>query len=260
MRTRNAILRLVTVILLFTIVSCAEEKTYRIGVSQCSNDDWRNKMNDEIEREIMFHPEASVEIRSADDSNEKQISDIRYFMTNGFDIIIAAPNEADAITPVIQEVYNAGIPVIIFDRNINGDSYTAYQGVDNMAIGKAAAEYARNIIKPHGKIIEIYGLKGSTPAIGRHDGFISRAADLGLDLVSTGYGNWNYDRGSIVADSLLDLYPDVDLIYAHNDRMAIAASDVARRKKMDVKVIGVDAAPEIGIRAVADSVIDATFL
>lgn len=82
-------------------VSCQREKTYRIGVSQCSADDWRNKMNEEIMREMMFHPEATVEIRSADDSNEKQIADIRYFRDNGFDIILAAPNEANAITPVI---------------------------------------------------------------------------------------------------------------------------------------------------------------
>ncbi len=74
----------------------------RIGVSQCSSDDWRNKMNSEIEREIMFHPEAEVEIRSADDDNDKQIEDIRYFAENGFDIIIAAPNQADALTPVIS--------------------------------------------------------------------------------------------------------------------------------------------------------------
>ncbi|WP_289872236.1 substrate-binding domain-containing protein [uncultured Duncaniella sp.] len=126
--------------------SCHEKKTYRIGVSQCSQDDWRAKMNDEINREIMFHPEATVEIRSADDSNEKQISDIRYFKDNGFDIIIAAPNEADAITPIIKEVYESGTPVIIFDRNINGDSYTAYLGVDNFGIGKSAAHYGRHLI------------------------------------------------------------------------------------------------------------------
>ncbi len=56
----------------FVLTSCKEEKTYRIGVSQCSRDDWRNKMNEEIERELLIHPEATVEIRSADDSNEKQ--------------------------------------------------------------------------------------------------------------------------------------------------------------------------------------------
>lgn len=88
--------------ILFCLSGCQEKKVYRIGVSQCSSDDWRNKCNDEILREMMFHPEASVEIRSGEDSNGKQTSDIRYFIKNHFDIIICAPNEADAITPVIK--------------------------------------------------------------------------------------------------------------------------------------------------------------
>ena len=74
-------------------------------------------------------------------------------------------------------------------------------------------------------------------------------------------GNWNKEDAVPVVDSLLTVYPDVDLIFAHNDRMAIGASEVAsRRGRRDIKIIGIDAAPEIGIRAVADSVIDATFL
>ncbi|WP_289630664.1 substrate-binding domain-containing protein [uncultured Muribaculum sp.] len=231
-----------------------------MGVSQCSNDDWRTKMNEEIQREIMFHPEATVEIRSADDSNEKQIADIRYFADNGFDIIIAAPNEADAITPVIEEVYDAGIPVIVFDRNINGDSYTAYQGVDNVGIGKSAADYARHLLPDGGNVIEIHGLAGSTPAVGRHEGFAKEAELKGIDIIASAYGNWNYEDAAIKVDSLLNIYEDVDLIYAHNDRMAIAASDVARKHGKDIRIIGIDAAPEIGIKAVADSVIDATFL
>ncbi|WP_287081546.1 substrate-binding domain-containing protein [Muribaculum sp.] len=240
--------------------SCKEETKYRIGVSQCSNDDWRTKMNEEIQREIMFHPEATVEIRSADDSNEKQIADIRYFADNGFDIIIAAPNEADAITPVIKEVYDAGIPVIVFDRNINGDSYTAYQGVDNVGIGKSAADYARHLLPDGGNVIEIHGLAGSTPAVGRHEGFAKEAELKGMNIIASAYGNWNYEDAAIKVDSLLNIYEDVDLIYAHNDRMAIAASDVARKHGKDIRIIGIDAAPEIGIKAVADSVIDATFL
>ncbi|WP_302980093.1 substrate-binding domain-containing protein [uncultured Muribaculum sp.] len=240
--------------------SCKEETKYRIGVSQCSNDDWRTKMNEEIQREIMFHPEATVEIRSADDSNEKQIADIRYFADNGFDIIIAAPNEADAITPVIKEVYDAGIPVIVFDRNINGDSYTAYQGVDNVGIGKSAADYARHLLPDGGNVIEIHGLAGSTPAVGRHEGFAKEAELKGMNIIASAYGNWNYEDAAIKVDSLLNIYEDVDLIYAHNDRMAIAASDVARKHGKDIRIIGIDAALEIGIKAVADSVIDATFL
>jgi len=248
------------VIMLSVFQSCKEETKYRIGVSQCSNDDWRTKMNEEIQREIMFHPEATVEIRSADDSNEKQIADIRYFADNGFDIIIAAPNEADAITPVIKEVYDAGIPVIVFDRNINGDSYTAYHGVDNVWIGKSAADYARHLLPDGGNVIEIHGLAGSTPAVGRHEGFAKEAELKGMNIIASAYGNWNYEDAAIKVDSLLNIYEDVDLIYAHNDRMAIAASDVARKHGKDIRIIGIDAAPEIGIKAVADSVIDATFL
>ena len=143
---------------------CKEKKIYRIGVSQCSDDDWRYKMNDEINREMIFHDNAVVEIRSADDSNEKQIADIRYFADNGFDIIIAAPNEADALTPVIKEVYESGIPVIVFDRNINGDSFTAFRGADNAAIGRSAAALAKSISGGQCRVLEIRGLVGSTPA------------------------------------------------------------------------------------------------
>lgn len=258
MNTVRVYVALITSLLFLT--SCQEKEQYRIGVSQCSQDDWRMKMNDEINREIMFHPEAIVEIRSADDSNAKQIADINYFRDNGFDIIIAAPNEADAITPIIKEVYESGIPVIIFDRNINGNSYTAYQGVDNFRIGKSAAHYARHLLDEGGKVIEIYGLKGSTPAIERHNGFVKGATEEGLTILASAYGNWNYEDAAIVADSLFNIYKDVEMVYAHNDRMATAASDVARKRGMDIKVIGIDAAPEIGIKAVADSVIDATFL
>lgn len=144
---------------------CRHEKIYRIGVSQCSSDDWRAKMNEEIMREMLTHDNAEVEIRSADDDSQRQIADIRYFVENGFDIIICAPNEADALTPVIRdEVYGKGIPVVIFDRSIHGDSYTAFQGADNRAIGKMAAEYSANLVPGKCNIIEVYGLKGSTPA------------------------------------------------------------------------------------------------
>ncbi len=248
------------IISLLFLTSCQEKEQYRIGVSQCSQDDWRMKMNDEINREIMFHPEAIVEIRSADDSNAKQIADITYFRDNGFDIIIAAPNEADAITPIIKEVYESGIPVIVFDRNINGDTYTAYQGVDNFRIGKSAAHYGRHLLGKGGRVLEICGLRGSTPAIERHDGFVDGAREEGLIILASAHGNWNYEDAALETDSLFNIYKDVDMVYAHNDRMAIAASEIARRRGMDIKVIGIDAAPEIGIKAVADSVIDATFL
>lgn len=246
---------------LLILFSCTDSKVYKIGVSQCSQDDWRAKMNEEINREIMFHEDAVVEIRSADDNSMKQIEDIRYFVDNGFDIIIVSPNESAALTPVIKEVYENGMPIVIFDRNINGDTYTARIGTDDEGLGRSAAHYAPHLLGKGAKAIEIYGLRGSTPAEGRHTGFVEEFEANGGTLLASVAANWNKEDAIPVADSLLRIYTDVNLIYAHNDRMAIGASEVARHLGRDnIRIIGIDAAPNIGIQAVADSVIDATFL
>ena len=249
-------------ILPFLFFSCKKEKVYRIGVSQCSEDDWRMLLNDEIEQEMMFFPEASVEIRSAQDDSNRQIEDIRYFIDNNFDIIIAAPNEADALTPIISEAFDKGIPVIIFDRGINGESYTAFQGAENEEIGAQAARYAENLFPDGAKVLELRGLGSSTPAVGRGNGFHNYIDSTGsnLSVVASAAADWSYEKAVKVSDSLLTIYPDVEVIYAHNDRMALGASDVAARKKLHPKIIGVDAAPEIGMKAVAEGKIDATFL
>ena len=240
---------------------CREKDVYKIGVSQCSSDDWRNKMNEEINREAMFHEDAVVEIRSAKDDSRRQIADIKYFADNDFDIIIVAPNEAAELTPIIKEVYERGIPVIIFDRNINGDTYTARIGADDIGLGSSAARYALHLNGPSAKAIEIYGLPGSTPADDRHKGFVEEFTSGGGTLVATVVGNWRQNDATGAVDSLLKSHPEVNVIYAHNDRMAIGASEVAKRLgRDDIKIIGIDAAPEIGIKAVADSVLDATFL
>lgn len=241
---------------------CTESKVYKIGVSQCSQDDWRAKMNEEINREIISHDDAIVEIRSADDSSARQIEDIRYFADNGFDIIIVSPNEAASLTPVIREVYEKGMPVIIFDRNIDGDSYTARIGVDDEGIGKAAAHYALHMLGGDARALEIQGLPGSTPAEDRHRGFVAEFTAGGGRILAGAPADWRQEDAEALADSLLRAHPDVNLIYAHNDRMAIGASKVAQRMGIRdrIKIIGIDAAPTIGIQAVADSVIDATFL
>ena len=253
------ILRTCLYLILLSVIAagCQKRPQYKIGVSQCSEDDWRQKMNKEIEREMMFHPDAEVEIRSAQDNSEKQIADIRYFMNNNFDVIVVAPNEADALTPVITEAYEKGIPVVVFDRNIHGKSFTAWQGADNLSIGKEAANYALKLAGKDAPVLEIYGLKGSTPADERNEGFNSVE---GINVVGRGFGNWNYEETYPVADSLLTVHPEVKVIYAHNDRMALAAYDAAKKHGLSPYIIGIDAAPEIGIKGVVDKRIDATFL
>ena len=246
--------------LLCIISSCKQEHQFRIGVSQCSDDDWRSKMNGEMEREMMFHPEAVLEIRSADDNNSKQISDVEYFLKNKVDILIVAPNEADALTPVIKKVYESGIPVIVFDRNIKGNYYTAFQGASNEEIGSYAAMHLRSKYPGETKILEIYGLAGSTPAKERHDGFVKTLEENNSKFeLTTIESDWTYEDALPKVMEELKKNPKVDVIYAHNDRMAIAASDASNGLNIKPYIIGIDAAPEIGLRAVKDGKIDATF-
>ncbi|MCH5223463.1 MAG: substrate-binding domain-containing protein [Muribaculaceae bacterium] len=243
------------------LLGCGDEEKYRIGVSQCSSDDWRSKMNEELLLEAMLHNDVEVEIRSAEDDSEKQIKDIKYFVDNGFDMLIIAPNEAEALTPVIRDVYKKGMPVIIFDRNINDTTYTQHIGVDNVGMGRAAANYAKNLVSDSIRVMEIYGLRGSTPADERSRGFTEVITKEKGRIVARAEADWRKEKAEIVAESLLRQHPDVNLIFAHNDRMAIGASEVAKAMgRKDIKIIGVDAAPSIGLKAVDERIIDATFL
>ncbi|MCH5228635.1 MAG: substrate-binding domain-containing protein [Muribaculaceae bacterium] len=257
------IIRLILISLISIIIldGCQKKPVYKIGVSQCSSDDWRTKMNDEVQREAMLHDDVVVEIRSARDNSEKQIKDIKYFVDNDFDVIVVSPNEANALTPVIRDVYEKGTPVIIFDRNINDTTYTQRIGVDNVAMGRSAAEYSLNMINGPLKVLEIYGLRGSSPAEDRDRGFKEILSQNGGEIIAGGAADWREERAVVVADSLLRLHPDINLIFAHNDRMAIGAARAAEALGLnDIKIIGIDAAPEIGIQAVAEGKIDATFV
>ncbi len=243
-----------------TVVGCTEKKVYRIGVSQSSSDDWRHKMNDEIMHEAVFIDDIEVEIRSAENSNAKQLGDIRYFANNKFDLIAIAPNEENPLKAIIDSLFMSGTPVIVFDRNVQDHNYTTYIGADNLDMGRQAAKMAFKMLGGPGKVIEICGMPGHAPTYERRKGFEQEAKKLGIEILGEGNGNWTAETAYPVADSLLRLYPNTQLIYAHNDRMAIAAKEAARRLGLKhIKVIGLDAAPNIGLKALAAGELDATF-
>lgn len=261
--SRNIFYLLISLHLL--LVSCHDHKPkWRIGVAQCSDDVWRSQMNEEIQREILFHDDVSVEIRCAYDSSARQIKDIDYFIDNGFDIIIVAPNEAEALTPAVRKAYSKGIPVIIFDRAVNDSSFTTYIELDNAGLGRNAAKYAAGILSRSGggKAMEITGHPGSSPAKERHRGFSTTLDSIDpVELAGSFYGDWKGEKAYAITDSVLRTNPDIKLIYAHNDVMAISASKAAEALgRGDIVIIGTDGAPDLGIKAVADSLIDVTFV
>ena len=249
--------------LLFLSVACSrKEADYTIAVSQCSEDDWRAQMNKEILREALFYPGVNIEVYQAHDDNVRQIQDIESLIKKKVDLLIVAPNEAEAITPVIEKVYAAGIPVILVDRIINSEKYTAYVGADNYEIGRRAGEYIADRLKGKGRVIEIAGLKGSTPAVERHRGMVEALkAAPDVQVIASVEAGWFQQKAGEVMDSLLDVYPQVDLVFAQNDRMAIGAYEKARQKKRagQIAFVGVDAVTD-GVESVAGGRLDATFI
>lgn len=248
------------------LVACDRRKPeYIIGVSQCSNDEWRVQMNKEILREALFYPGVEVKIRQAQDDNQRQIKDIKEFIHQKVNLIIVAPNEAGAIAPVLEEAYEAGIPVVLVDRKIHSDKYTAYVGADNYEIGKKVGEYIVNALNGEGQVVEITGLKASTPAVERHRGMMEALKVApGIHIVASADAGWFQDKARMVVDTILKRHSRIDLIFAQNDRMAIGAYQEARRqgREKDIVFIGVDAVAGkgYGVESVAKGELNATFI
>lgn len=254
------------VLFILALTSCKRDTPrYVIGMSQCSDDSWRHKMNDEILREAMFYEGVSVEIRSAHDDNRRQQEDIQYFIDKKVDLLIVTPNEAAPITPIVEEAFDKGIPVIVVDRKILSDKYTAFMGADNYEIGREVGKYLAAKLGGKGNIVELTGLSGSTPAMERHQGFmsaISRYPDI--HLLARADAAWEREPGRIIMDSLLRIYPKIDAVYSHNDRIAPGAFEAAEKlgRAKDIIFVGIDALPGKGngVELVLDSVLDATFI
>lgn len=117
-------------------------------------------MNGELLREALFYDGVEVDIRTSKDDNEQQAEDIRHFIEAKVDLLIVAPNEAAPITPVVEEAYGRGIPVIVVDRRILSDKYAAYVGADNYKIGWSIGEYIASLLHGKGNVVEISGLLG----------------------------------------------------------------------------------------------------
>lgn len=266
MKINQWILTFLCLIMLLLCDSCThKEHQFFIGVSQCSEDEWRGQMNKEIKREVLFYPGTQLEIRTAKDNNLHQIEDIKYFIHKKVDLLIVAPNEADAITPVIEQAFDAGIPVVLVDRKIRSNKYTAYVGANNYEIGKQVGNYIINRLHGKGNIIEITGLHGSTPAVERHKGMMESLKNAPeIKIIASADAGWFKDKAENLLDSILAHHTDIDLVFAQNDRMAIGAfqAAAAQGREKDILFVGIDAVAGkgFGIESVAGGEMDATFI
>ncbi len=263
----------------FLLSSCtsAREPRYRIGVSQCSEGPWRAKQNAEMERELLLHDGISMELICCHDNSQQQIKDIRYFIDQKVDLIIVSPNEPEDVTPAVAEAFDAGIPVVVFDRQVLGDKYTAFVSGDNEGAGRLLARYALSLSNPSNPsnlsnpsnpskkvgILELTGLMTTTPAQMRHRGIVEELeGHPQAKLLASVDAHWSGDDAAALMDSLLTCYPDVDVVVAHSDWMASRAKMKANELKPGnhIRFAGIDGivGPGEGIEAIELGRLDAS--
>ena len=223
-------------------------KKYVIGVSQCSEDIWRNKLNDELLMETYQHKDVELLFASAKDNDKLQTEQIEKFIQRGVDLLIISPNQVHSITPVIDKAYDKGIPIILFDRKTDSQKYTAFIGADNVKVGKTIGDFIAKTLHGEGKVIEIKGLDNSSPAIDRHKGFVQALSKYpDIQLKRTLSGEWTKESGYKSIKSAIADAKDCNIIWGQNDRMAEGAQRaMAEVGIRNVLYVGTDALPNKG--------------
>ena len=248
------------------LTGCHQQpKKFVIGVSQCSEDVWRDKLNDELKMGEYLNDSIIVKLASSNDDNVLQNKQVNQFIDEGVDLLIVSPNQLSAISKSVERAYDKGIPVILYDRKTNSDKYTAFIGCDNYTIGKSMGTFIAQQLQGKGRIVEISGLEGSSPALERHRGFMDAIKPYpGLQVVASEEGNWKEEGGIQAMKRILKQTQDFDYVFAHNDCLAWGAYVAARQMGVErkYKYTGVDgmATEGGGLELVRDGIFEASYL
>ena len=252
MKRINVLHCILTIFCILILCSCGRRKPeYVIGVSQCSEDEWRKKFNDELRIAAFSDSNVELKISTAYDDAKLQIEQIDKFVDMKVDLLIVAPGQV-TVSEAIERAYDKGIPVIVFDRRPRSDKYTAYIGADNEETGRNIARYLSAMVKKEeGKIVEICGLSTSASGIERRRGFDDEVAKHdNMDVVEHLEADWTNQMAYHKMDSLLSVpHTSFNYVFAHNDRMAMGAKKAARKHGLDlskIHFIGIDAMPQKG--------------
>lgn len=232
------------VLLLFQ--SCNKTtKRYVIGVSQCSEDIWRTKLNDELLIGTYDYKNVDLLFASAKDNDKLQVKQIEDFINRGVDLLIISPNQIHSITPIIDKAFDKGIPIVLFDRKTDSQKYTAFIGADNIEVGKDIGEFVARTLHGKGSVLEIKGLNHSSPAIDRHNGFVHALNKYpNIQLTDTISGDWTELSGYKCMKKMLAKTENCNIVWAQNDRMARGAQRALTEAGIKgVQFVGIDALP-----------------
>lgn len=190
----------------------------------------------------------ALTVIDAQDNAAKQTSDVEDLIQQGVDLIMINPTDSEAVASAVEAANNAGVPVITVDRNSEGGEVLSHIASDNAAGGELAAEYLIELVGAQAKVAELEGISGSSAARDRGAGFNKVAAEQ-LDIVAQQTANFNRSEGLTVMENILQGYPDIKGVFAHNDEMALGALEAIKVSGKDIIVIGFDAT-EDAVKAV----------
>ena len=263
METGKKHIILYVILLLLVFVSCSDRRTV-IGVSQCSDDLWRQKVNREIKIGQYQYKNVDVVFASADNNGQRQARQIDSLVKAKVDLLVVAPSDVKTVAPAIERAYRAGIPVILYDRMIESTHYTAYIGTDNVAIGKEVADYLAHQLQGRGTVVEITGERGSTPVADRHRGFMQGMKAFPQIQVVTLEGDWNLAGAKKLMRQYMDAGKPVDAVFGHNDAEAWGAQQAAKEKNCEKQMlfVGIDGLPgeNQGVDLVDKGVMTASYI
>ena len=253
-------------------VSCRRGNRRKfVAFSQANNaEPYRAAQNALMSRLFAPYPDVRLVIADAQQDNSKQVAQVETFIRQKPDLLIVAPNERAALTAVMGQAMAAEIPVICLERDILQPNYTAYVHSDNVAIGRLAGQFiadhlTRKYGQPKGNVVAMRGLLGVEGEINRDRGareVLSRYP--AIRTVADAVADWIQAKAKDRMTEILRAHSKIDVVYGHNDPMAIGAYLAARElgREKEMVFVGVDGlgGPAGGIRKVMDGVLAATFV
>jgi ribose transport system substrate-binding protein len=235
-----------------------------IGFSQATmNSAWRVAMLEGNKKYVAEHyPDVELVITDGQNQASQQISDVESLMKQGIKVLIISPVQAEPLTPIVQQVMQANIPVVTLDREVN-TKVTCRIGAENRPIGVEAGKFIIKKLNGTGNVVEIEGTVGASATIGRHDGFRDaiRVAP-GIRVVADQFCDYLRDPAiKFVEETLKRFGPgQIQAIYAHNDQMALGAIEAveAAGRLKEIAILGIDG-ENSAFQAIKDGKLAATF-
>ena len=218
------------------------ERKFQVIFSQCNNaEPYRAAQNALMTKLWNERGNVDLVINDAQQDNSKQIGHVENAVLSKPDLLIVAPNERGPLTKVMGKAMEAGIPVICLERDILEPHFTTFVGSDNRKIGRLAGQFiVQHLIKKNGaakgKIVHMCGLKGVEGEINRYGGAQEDVMDAypAIEILAEPVADWLQSRARERMAEVLSVHPEIDVVYGHNDPMAIgaylAAKEVGRRE------------------------------